>query len=197
MNEDSQNQTPDTNQPKSGESTTPETKSSSPVTNLQNQKGAPSFAPGEGWGKDGTDGPSAQPISPPPSLHNDGTPEQTPATPPPSDTPPVSPVTSIQNQALEASIIEALRTVFDPEIPVNIYDMGLIYNIAIDADNKVDIRMTLTSPMCPVAGTLPPEVEQKVRGVHGVKSANVELVWDPPWDQEMMSEAAKVTLGFF
>ena len=93
--------------------------------------------------------------------------------------------------------IDVLRTVYDPEIPLDIYRLGLIYEVKVSGDAHVDVKMTLTSPMCPVAGTLPPEVEQKVRGVHGVKSACVELVWDPPWDQEMMSEAAKVTLGFF
>ena len=98
---------------------------------------------------------------------------------------------------IEADVIGTLKTCYDPEIPVDIYELGLIYGVQVSDDGHVDIRMTLTSPMCPVAGTLPPEVEQKVRGVHGVKSANVELVWDPPWDQEMMSEAAKVTLGFF
>ncbi|MEE8411576.1 MAG: SUF system Fe-S cluster assembly protein [Acidobacteriota bacterium] len=98
---------------------------------------------------------------------------------------------------IEADVIGTLKTCYDPEIPVDIYELGLIYGVKVSGDCHVDIQMTLTSPMCPVAGTLPPEVEQKVRGVHGVKSASVELVWDPPWDQEMMSEAAKVTLGFF
>jgi len=98
---------------------------------------------------------------------------------------------------IEADVIGTLKTVYDPEIPVDIYELGLIYSVKVSADAHVDIQMTLTSPMCPVAGTLPPEVEQKVRDVHGVKSASVELVWDPPWDQEKMSEAAKVTLGFF
>ncbi len=98
---------------------------------------------------------------------------------------------------IEADVIATLKTCYDPEIPVDIYELGLIYEVKVSGDAHVDVKMTLTSPMCPVAGTLPPEVEQKVRGVHGVKSASVELVWDPPWDQEMMSEAAKVTLGFF
>ena len=98
---------------------------------------------------------------------------------------------------IEADVIGTLKTCYDPEIPVDIYELGLIYEVKVSDDAHVDVKMTLTSPMCPVAGTLPPEVEQKVRGVHGVKSASVELVWDPPWDQEMMSEAAKVTLGFF
>jgi len=98
---------------------------------------------------------------------------------------------------IEADVIGTLKTCYDPEIPVDIYELGLIYGVQVGDDGHVDIQMTLTSPMCPVAGTLPPEVEQKVRGVHGVKSASVELVWDPPWDQEKMSEAARVTLGFF
>lgn len=107
----------------------------------------------------------------------------------------LSPVQQLQNKALEAQIIEAMRTVYDPEIPVNIYDMGLIYNIDIDAENKVDIRMTLTSPMCPVAGSLPPEVENKVKSVEGVADAKVDLVWDPPWTPDNMSEAAKLQLN--
>ena len=129
------------------------------------------------------------PAAPPPSA------EQSSPDAPSSDAPPASPVQNIQNQALEASIIEALRTVFDPEIPINIYDMGLIYNIAIDADNKVDIRMTLTSPMCPVAGSLPPEAANKVKTVEGVTDATVDLVWDPPWTPDKMSEAAKLELN--
>jgi len=102
-----------------------------------------------------------------------------------------------QADSVRDAIVAAIKTCYDPEIPVDIYELGLIYEIELDDAAKATIKMTLTSPMCPVAGTLPPEVEQKVRGVHGVKSASVELVWDPPWDQEMMSEAAKVTLGFF
>jgi FeS assembly SUF system protein len=98
---------------------------------------------------------------------------------------------------IEADVIGTLKTCYDPEIPVDIYELGLIYEVNVSADAHVEVKMTLTSPMCPVAGTLPPEVEQKIRGVHGVKSARVEVVWDPPWDQEMMSEAARVTLGFF
>ena len=98
---------------------------------------------------------------------------------------------------IEQAVIEVLRTVYDPEIPVNIYELGLVYAIDIDADGKVVVRMTLTSPGCPVAGSLPPEVESKVSQVPGVTSAKVNLVWDPPWDMSQMSEAAKLQLGMF
>ena len=96
---------------------------------------------------------------------------------------------------LRNDIVEVLRTIFDPEIPVNIYEMGLIYEISITEKFDVDIRMTLTSPMCPVAETLPPEVEAKAASVTGVGNVNLELVWDPPWDPSMMSEAARLELG--
>jgi FeS assembly SUF system protein len=98
---------------------------------------------------------------------------------------------------LEKNIVEALKTCYDPEIPVDIYELGLIYSIGVSESREVTVTMTLTSPACPVAGTLPGEVEAKVREVSGVASARVELVWDPPWDQEMMSDTAKLTLGFF
>tara|TARA_Y100000588_G_scaffold17963_1_gene18596 strand:+ start:237 stop:605 length:369 start_codon:yes stop_codon:yes gene_type:complete len=96
---------------------------------------------------------------------------------------------------LRNDIVEVLKTIFDPEIPVNIYEMGLIYEISITEKLDVDIRMTLTSPMCPVAETLPPEVEAKAASVTGVGNVNLELVWDPPWDPSMMSEAARLELG--
>jgi len=98
---------------------------------------------------------------------------------------------------LEAPIIAALHTCFDPEIPVDIYELGLIYDIDIQPSGDVNIKMTLTSPGCPVAGSLPGEVEQKVSSVPGVASATVELVWDPPWCMEKMSEGAKLQLGMF
>lgn len=97
---------------------------------------------------------------------------------------------------LRERVIEVLKGCFDPEIPVNIYELGLIYSIEIDSGNAVVIRMTLTSPACPVAGSLPPEVEQKVRSLPGVSDARVELVWEPPWNPDMMTEAAKLQLGF-
>jgi FeS assembly SUF system protein len=98
---------------------------------------------------------------------------------------------------LEGRIVAAIRTVFDPEIPVNIYDLGLIYDIDIDPDNNVNVRMTLTAPGCPVAGTLPVEVKNRVSAVDGVNSAEVELVWEPQWSKDMMSEEARLELGFF
>ena len=98
-------------------------------------------------------------------------------------------------EAIRDAIIESLRTVFDPEIPVNIYELGLIYDVKVEGDGHACIRMTLTSPMCPVAELLPPEVEAKARGVPGVTSVELELVWDPPWSLERMSEAARLDLG--
>src|SRR5580765_5071398 len=98
---------------------------------------------------------------------------------------------------LEERVIEVLRTCYDPEIPVNIYELGLIYNIDIDPEANVSVRMTLTSPGCPVAGTLPGDVQSKVASVIGVKSAKVDLVWDPAWKPDRMSEAAKLQLGMF
>jgi FeS assembly SUF system protein len=92
-------------------------------------------------------------------------------------------------------VIEALRTVYDPEIPVNIFELGLIYKIDVDDQNGVHIDMTLTSPMCPVAETLPDEVKAKVEAVHGVNGAVVDVVWDPPWNPSMMTEEAQLELG--
>jgi FeS assembly SUF system protein len=98
---------------------------------------------------------------------------------------------------LEEQIVDALKTVFDPEIPVNIYELGLIYDLAIEDEGQVKIKMTLTSPGCPVAGSLPGEVQTKVEGVPGVANADVELVWDPAWNPSMMTEAARLQLGMF
>jgi FeS assembly SUF system protein len=97
--------------------------------------------------------------------------------------------------ALETKVIEVLTTCFDPEIPTNIYDLGLIYDIDIDDQANVHTIMTLTSPSCPVAGILPPEVEEKIRNIPGVSSSNVEVTWDPAWSKDMMSEAAQLELG--
>lgn len=98
---------------------------------------------------------------------------------------------------LEERVVAALRSVFDPEIPVNIYELGLIYDLQVDPSGAVSIRMTLTSPACPVAGALPGEVQAKVQAVPGVTSAKVELVWEPPWEMSRMSEEARLQLGLF
>ncbi|MES2619590.1 MAG: SUF system Fe-S cluster assembly protein [Bacteroidota bacterium] len=100
------------------------------------------------------------------------------------------------DEQIKTGIVDALKTVFDPEIPVNIYDLGLIYEINVFPDQNVEVVMTLTSPNCPVAGTLPGEVEQKVKSVNGVNEVTIELVFEPAWSQEMMSEEAKLELGF-
>ncbi len=98
---------------------------------------------------------------------------------------------------IKPAVIEVLQTIFDPEIPVNIYELGLIYDIIVDASAVVAIKMTLTAPACPAAQTLPVEVEQRVRGVDGVSDVRVEIVWDPPWDKDRMSDVAKLALGIF
>jgi len=97
--------------------------------------------------------------------------------------------------SLRDQIVAALKKVFDPEMPVNIYELGLIYGIEIDDAGRVDVRMTLTAPNCPVAGSLPAEVERAVRAVPGVSGVKLELTFDPPWTKDRMSEAAKLTMG--
>lgn len=101
-----------------------------------------------------------------------------------------------QPDQLTDKVIDALKTVYDPEIPVNIYDLGLIYDLKISAEGVVDLDMTLTAPGCPVAEHFPSWVEDAVRTVDGISDAHVELVWDPPWTPERMSEEAKLELGF-
>ena len=101
----------------------------------------------------------------------------------------------VDPEQLRESIVETLRTIFDPEIPVNIHEIGLIYGLDIDPGGRVGIRMTLTSPMCPVAESLPKEVEQKVQALPGVSDVVVDVVWDPPWTPQMMSEDARLLLG--
>lgn len=120
-----------------------------------------------------------------------------PATPPQpaAPAPAAAPTDGGDAPPLVDRVIEALRTCYDPEIPLNIYDLSLIYGIDVDPAGNVTIQMTLTSPTCPVAGTLPGEVQNKVAMVPGVTSAQVDLVWDPPWDVSMLSEAARLTLG--
>jgi FeS assembly SUF system protein len=96
---------------------------------------------------------------------------------------------------LEQKVVGALKKIYDPEIPVNIHDLGLIYSVNVAGGGSVQVTMTLTAPACPVAGTLPGEVERAVRSVDGVSEAKVELVWDPPWNPGMMSKMARVMLG--
>jgi FeS assembly SUF system protein len=113
----------------------------------------------------------------------------------PQSTPPAEPLSWDQIEELKNKIVAVLCTCFDPEIPVNIYELGLIYDIEIAPSAEVKVRMTLTTPACPAAGSLPPEVERKVRDIPGVAAVKVDVVWDPPWDKNRMSEAAKLQLG--
>jgi len=101
-----------------------------------------------------------------------------------------------QNSELAQRVIDTIKTCFDPEIPVDIWELGLIYEIKLDEENNLEVTMTLTSPSCPVAESLPPEVEEKLRNIEGIKSAKVKLTFEPPWTKEMMSEVAQVELGF-
>ena len=99
-------------------------------------------------------------------------------------------------EELENTIVDVLKSIYDPEIPVDVYELGLIYEVKIDKESNVQIEMTLTSPNCPVAESMPKEVEDKVAEIPQVKSAKVNIVFDPPWDEDMMSEEAKLELGF-
>ena len=100
------------------------------------------------------------------------------------------------SQDLGEKIVKELKSIFDPEIPVDIYELGLIYDVFVNEDNEVKILMTLTTPNCPVAETLPQEVEEKIKSIDEVKSAEVEITFDPPWTKDLMSEEAKLELGF-
>ncbi len=121
--------------------------------------------------------PSAPDAAPPAAAAGDLTPEQI--------------------EALRPRIVDAIKTVYDPEIPVNIYELGLIYDLDIDPKGNVAIKMTLTAPGCPVAGTMPQMVRDAVAKVEGLNDIDVDLVWDPPWDKSRMSEAAQLELGMF
>ncbi len=101
----------------------------------------------------------------------------------------------LERIALQDRVLEVLRTCYDPEIPVNIYELGLIYETKVESSAEVYVKMTLTAPSCPVAGTLPGEVQEKIKALPGVSSVKVEVVWDPPWDPSKMSEAARLQLG--
>jgi len=105
------------------------------------------------------------------------------------------PPAPVEPETVKAAIVEAIRTIFDPEIPVNIYELGLIYGVDVTEDGRAEVRMTLTAPACPVAGALVEEVAEKTGRVEGVSTSHVELVWDPPWTPDRMTEAAKLELG--
>ncbi len=105
-------------------------------------------------------------------------------------------IINTHDTALAQRVIDTIKTCYDPEIPIDIWELGLIYEITIDEENNLAVKMTLTSPSCPVAEILPPEVEQKLREVEGIKSAKVEITFEPPWEKEMMSEVAQLELGF-
>jgi FeS assembly SUF system protein len=120
-------------------------------------------------------------------------------TPMPStaETPQVGPPDAARTAELQPKIVEAVKTVYDPEIPVDIYELGLIYDIIVDAERRVLVKMTLTSPACPSAQQIPSEVRYKIKALPEVTDAWVEIVWDPPWSKDRMSETAKLSLGFF
>ncbi len=105
--------------------------------------------------------------------------------------------TKIKVDELESQVVETLKTIFDPEIPVNIYELGLIYHIDVTEAGAVDVKMTLTAPGCPVAFSMPGEIEAKILTIPAVKEARVQVVWEPAWNKDMMSEAAKLQLGFW
>ena len=119
-----------------------------------------------------------------------------PATPP-ADAAQVGPLDPALTAELQPHIVAALKTVFDPEIPVDIYELGLVYEIIVDAERRVLVKMTLTSPACPSAQQIPSEARYKIKALDGVKDAWVEIVWEPPWGKERMSESAKLALGMF
>jgi len=117
--------------------------------------------------------------------------EQTPAAAPSAESP------VIDNETLMEQVLDAIRTVYDPEIPVNIWELGLVYRVDVDSERNVEVDMTLTAPSCPVAGEMPMQVQQVIENIDAVKSCKVELVWEPSWHPGMMSEEAKVALDMF
>ncbi|MBE0643243.1 MAG: SUF system Fe-S cluster assembly protein [Bacteroidetes bacterium] len=106
-------------------------------------------------------------------------------------------LTNEQLQEIDDNVVHAIKTCYDPEIPINIFELGLIYQIRVKSNGGVSIRMTLTSPNCPAAQSLPAEVKEKVGQINGVTGVDIDIVWDPPWNPSMMSEAARLELGFF
>jgi FeS assembly SUF system protein len=126
-----------------------------------------------------------------------------PAAPPPADSPAAAPTAAafvrdpLSSLKFQPQIVEAISKVFDPEIPVNVYELGLVYDMDVDSAQNAYIRMTLTAPGCPSAQQIPLDVERRVREVAGLNDVRVEVVWDPPWSKDRMSDAAKLTLGMF
>ncbi len=129
-----------------------------------------------------------------PTMSGGGLPEDSPANALSESTADITPDPA-KMDTIAPKVIEALKTVYDPEIPVNIFEMGLIYDVLVDASGQVGVKMTLTAPACPAAQSLPVEVRDKARSVEGVTDAKVEVVWDPPWTKDRMSDAAKLQLG--
>ena len=129
-----------------------------------------------------------------PTMSGGGLPEDSPANELSQSVSDIIPDPSKMDE-IAPKVIEAMKTVYDPEIPVNIYEMGLIYDVLVDAGGKVGVKMTLTAPACPAAQSLPVEVRDKAKSVEGVSDAKVEVVWDPPWTKDRMSDAAKLQLG--
>jgi FeS assembly SUF system protein len=134
------------------------------------------------------------PFQPPDAWNIDALTAPAPA---PAAKPEIGPADPVQTAALQQPVIDVLKTVYDPEIPVDIYELGLIYEIIADAERRVLVRMTLTSPACPSAQQIPSEVRYKVKAIPGVTEAWVDIVWEPPWDKDRMSETAKLALGIF
>jgi FeS assembly SUF system protein len=141
--------------------------------------------------------PAAEPVVVPSADWSLNTEALTAPPPPKPDAPAVGPADPALTAAMQAPIIDVIKTVYDPEIPVDIYELGLIYDIIVDAEKRVLVKMTLTSPACPSAQQLPSEVRYKIKAIPDVTDAVVDIVWEPPWDKDRMSEAAKLQLGFF
>ena len=135
------------------------------------------------------------PFTPPAAWNVDALTQPHPA--PTGEQSQVGPMDAARTAEFQQPIIDVVKTVYDPEIPVDIYELGLIYEIIVDAERRALVRMTLTSPACPSAQQLPQEVRYKVKAIPGIADAWVEIVWEPPWDKDRMSEAAKLSLGFF
>jgi len=135
------------------------------------------------------------PFTPPEAWNTEALTQPAPA--PTGDVPQVGPVDKDVTAELQGKVIDVIKTVYDPEIPVDIYELGLIYDVIADKERRVLVKMTLTSPACPSAQQIPSEVRYKVKSIPGVTDAWVDVVWDPPWTKDRMSEAAKLTLGIF